>query len=58
MDRITIKSPAKLLWNEQNDFVGGFISFQSALTLVVLQLQKAYRILAALPFKMTPPSLP
>ena len=40
MNRIKIKNPAKLLWNEQNVFVGGFISFQSALTLVVLQLQK------------------
>ena len=34
-------SPAKFLWNEQNVFVGGFISFQSALTLVVLRWQKS-----------------
>ena len=53
MHRIKIKSHANFLWNEQNVFVGGFISFQSAVTLVVLQWQKAYRILAALPFKMS-----
>ena len=41
MHRIKIKSSAKFLWNEQNVFVGGFISFQSALTLAVLQGQKA-----------------
>ena len=33
MHHIKIKSPTKFLWNEQNVFVGGFISFQSALTL-------------------------
>ena len=41
MHPIKIKSPAKLLWNEQNIFAGGFISFQSALTLAVLQWQKS-----------------
>ena len=41
MHRIKIESPAKLLWNEQNVFVGGFTSFQSALTLAVLQWQKS-----------------
>ena len=42
MHGIKIKSPAIfLLWNEQNVFVGGFISFQSALTLAVLQWQKS-----------------
>ena len=35
--RIKIKSPAKCLWNEQNVFVSEFISFQSTLTLTVLQ---------------------
>ena len=42
MHRIKIKSPAKFLWNEQNVFVDGFVSFQLALTLAVLQWQKAY----------------
>ena len=37
MHRIKIKCPAKFLWNEQNVFVGGFITFQLVLTLVVLQ---------------------
>ena len=41
MHRIKIKSPVNILWNEQNVFVGGFISFQSALTLVVLQWHKS-----------------
>ena len=58
MHRIKIKSPANFLWNEQNVFVSGFIYFQSVLTLVVLQWQKAYRILAALQLKMLAPSLP
>ena len=31
MHRIKIKSPANFLWNEQNVFVGGFITFQSVL---------------------------
>ena len=59
MHRIKTKSSTKFLWIEQNVFVGGFISFQSALTLAVLTVtKKAYRILAALSFKMSPPSLP
>ena len=29
MHRIKIQSPVKFLWNEQNDFVCGFIAFQS-----------------------------
>ena len=41
MHGIKIKSPANFLWNEQNVFVGGFISFQSDLTLAVLQWQKS-----------------
>ena len=58
MHRIKILSPDIFLWNEQNFLVGGLISFQTVLTLVVLQWQKAYRILAALPFKMSPHWLP
>ena len=41
MHRIKIKSSARLLWNEQNVFVGGFTALQSALTLAVLQWQKS-----------------
>ena len=41
MHRIKTKSSAIFLWNEQNVFVGGFITFQSALTLAVLQWQKS-----------------
>ena len=41
MHRIQIQSPSKFLGNEQNVFVGGFISFQSAITLAVLQWQKS-----------------
>ena len=38
-------------------FVGGFFSFRSALTLVVYNDKNAYRILAALPFKVSAPHL-
>ena len=41
MHRIKIKSPTEFSWNEQIVFVGGSISFQSALTLAVLQWQKS-----------------
>ena len=41
MHCIKMKSSAKFLWNEQNIFVGRFISFQSALTVAVLQWQKS-----------------
>ena len=41
MHRIKIKSPAKFLWNEKNIFVGGYMTFQSALTLAVLQWQES-----------------
>ena len=58
MLRIKIKSPANSLYSEQNVSVGGIISFQSVLTVAVLQWQKAYRILVALPFKMSASSLP
>ena len=59
MHRIKIKSPAKFLWNEQNVFVGGFISFQSALTLKVLQWQKSLPDIGGTTIQdVGPPSLP
>ena len=54
MHHIKIKSPANFLWNEQNVFVGGFITFQSVLLWRYYD-KKAYRILAVLPFKMSAP---
>ena len=57
MHRIKIKSPANFLWNEQNVFVGGFITFQSVLLWRYYNDKKAYRILAVLPFKMSDTSL-
>ena len=59
MHRIKIKSPAKSLWNEQNVFWGVDLSlFNQLLLWRYYNDKKAYRLFAALPFKMSPPSLP
>ena len=58
MYRVKIKSPVISLQNEQNVFVGGFITFQSVLLWRYSNDKKAYRILVVLQFKMSAPSLP
>ena len=58
MHRFKIKSPANFLWNEQNVFGSGFILFQSAFTLVVLQWQKSLPDIGGNPFHDVGPLAP
>ena len=57
MHDIKIKSPANVFMERIQRFCGWIYHFSISLTLVVLQRQKAYRILAVLPFKMLPATL-
>ena len=59
MRRIKIKSPANFFYEmNKTFFVGGFIYFQSALTLVVLQWQKSLPDIGGTTIQDVGPSLP
>ena len=58
MDRITIKSPAKLLWNEQNVFVGGFFIFSISSYSGGITITKSLQDIGGTTIQDDAPSLP